>query len=78
MASATVHGCPQLLLVMITHDHAVAEHARRLIVLKDGRIVDDRPVGQRASGLQSGRTPMSSMNYAIVLDFALVMPIQLA
>jgi putative ABC transport system ATP-binding protein len=33
-------------LVMITHDHAVAEHARRLIVLKDGRIVDDRPVGQ--------------------------------
>jgi macrolide transport system ATP-binding/permease protein len=46
MASATVHGCPQLLLVMITHDHAVAEHARRLIVLKDGRIVDDRPVGQ--------------------------------
>jgi putative ABC transport system ATP-binding protein len=33
-------------LVMITHDHAIAEHARRLIVLKDGRIVDDRPVGQ--------------------------------
>ena len=33
-------------LVMITHDHAVAEHARRLIVLKDGRIVDDRPVNE--------------------------------
>jgi len=33
-------------LVMITHDHAVAEHARRLIVLKDGRVVDDRPVDQ--------------------------------
>ena len=33
-------------LVMITHDRTVAEHARRLIVLKDGRIVDDRPVGQ--------------------------------
>jgi putative ABC transport system ATP-binding protein len=33
-------------LVMITHDRAVAEHARRLMVLKDGRIVDDRPVDQ--------------------------------
>jgi putative ABC transport system ATP-binding protein len=33
-------------LVMITHDHGVAEHARRLIVLKDGRVVEDRPVGQ--------------------------------
>jgi putative ABC transport system ATP-binding protein len=33
-------------LVMITHDLAVAEHARRLIVLKDGRIVDDRAVAQ--------------------------------
>ena len=33
-------------LVMITHDHAAAEHSRRLIVLKDGRVVDDRPVNQ--------------------------------
>jgi len=31
-------------LVMITHDRAVAEHARRLIVLRDGRIADDQPV----------------------------------
>jgi putative ABC transport system ATP-binding protein len=31
-------------LVMITHDLAVAEHARRLIVLRDGRIADDRPI----------------------------------
>jgi len=31
-------------LVMITHDRAVAEHARRLIELKDGRIADDQPV----------------------------------
>jgi len=29
---------------MITHDRAVAEHARRLIELKDGRIADDQPV----------------------------------
>jgi putative ABC transport system ATP-binding protein len=33
-------------LVMITHDRAVAEHARRLIVLRDGRIADDQPVQQ--------------------------------
>jgi putative ABC transport system ATP-binding protein len=33
-------------LVMITHDHAIAEHAGRLIMLKDGRIIDDRPVDQ--------------------------------
>jgi putative ABC transport system ATP-binding protein len=33
-------------LVMITHDRAVAEHARRLIVLRDGRIAEDRPVDQ--------------------------------
>src|SRR5512136_1093179 len=33
-------------LVMITHDRAIAEHARRLIVLKDGRIADDQPVAQ--------------------------------
>ena len=33
-------------LVVITHDRAVAEHARRLIVLKDGRIAEDEPVAQ--------------------------------
>jgi putative ABC transport system ATP-binding protein len=33
-------------LIMISHDHAVAEHARRLIVLQDGRIAADQPVNQ--------------------------------
>jgi putative ABC transport system ATP-binding protein len=33
-------------LIMITHDRAVAEHARRLIVLKDGRVIQDEPVAQ--------------------------------
>ena len=28
-------------LVMITHDEEVAEHARRILVLRDGQIVDD-------------------------------------
>jgi putative ABC transport system ATP-binding protein len=31
-------------LVMITHDRAVAEHARRVLVLRDGRIAEDQPV----------------------------------
>jgi putative ABC transport system ATP-binding protein len=33
-------------IVMITHDRIVAEHARRLIVLTDGRVADDQPVLQ--------------------------------
>ena len=31
-------------IVLVTHDQAVAEHARRIIVLKDGRIDEDRVV----------------------------------
>jgi putative ABC transport system ATP-binding protein len=33
-------------LVMITHDAAVAEHASRLLVLQDGRIAGNQPVGR--------------------------------
>jgi putative ABC transport system ATP-binding protein len=33
-------------IVMITHDRVVAEHARRLIVLKDGRVAEDQSVLQ--------------------------------
>ena len=33
-------------LIVITHDSAVAEHAQRIIVLKDGRIAEDRPIKQ--------------------------------
>jgi putative ABC transport system ATP-binding protein len=36
-------GCT---LVMITHDRTVAEQARRLIVLQEGRVADDQPVAQ--------------------------------
>jgi len=31
-------------IVLVTHDQAVAEHAQRIIVLKDGQITEDRPV----------------------------------
>ena len=30
-------------IIMVTHDEGVASHARRIIRLRDGRIVDDRP-----------------------------------
>jgi len=33
-------------IILVTHDQAVAEHANRLITLKDGTIADDRAVAQ--------------------------------
>jgi macrolide transport system ATP-binding/permease protein len=31
-------------IVMVTHDQAVAEHADRILVVRDGRIAEDRRV----------------------------------
>jgi ABC-type lipoprotein export system ATPase subunit len=31
-------------IVVVTHDRAVAEHAERIIMLKDGAVAEDRPV----------------------------------
>jgi len=31
-------------IILVTHDRAVAEHANRIIILKDGQIAEDRPV----------------------------------
>jgi ABC-type lipoprotein export system ATPase subunit len=31
-------------IILVSHDRAVAEHANRIIILKDGRIAEDRPV----------------------------------
>nr|WP_324187331.1 MacB family efflux pump subunit [Stenotrophomonas sp. MH181796] len=33
-------------VVLVTHDMAVAEHAQRIIEIRDGRIVDDRATGR--------------------------------
>jgi putative ABC transport system ATP-binding protein len=33
-------------IILVTHDQAVAEHANRIITLKDGTIADDRAVAQ--------------------------------
>ncbi|MFY9551421.1 MAG: ABC transporter ATP-binding protein [Thermoanaerobaculia bacterium] len=34
-------------VVLITHEKDIAEHAKRTVVFRDGRIVDDREVAQR-------------------------------
>ena len=34
-------------VVLITHESDIAEHARRVVVFRDGRVVEDRPVEQR-------------------------------
>ena len=33
-------------IIIVTHDQAVAEYARRIIVLRDGKILEDRAVSQ--------------------------------
>ena len=33
-------------IILVTHDLAVAEHANRIVVLKDGMVAEDRPVTQ--------------------------------
>ena len=34
-------------VVLITHESDIAEYARRIVVFRDGRIVEDRPVAER-------------------------------
>ncbi|MBA0098289.1 MacB family efflux pump subunit [Stenotrophomonas indicatrix] len=41
-------------VVLVTHDMAVAEHAQRIIEIRDGRIVDDRATG---AGSAAGMAP---------------------
>jgi putative ABC transport system ATP-binding protein len=35
-------------VILVTHDDQVARHARRILRLKDGRLLSDKPVGSRA------------------------------
>jgi putative ABC transport system ATP-binding protein len=34
-------------VIIITHEHDIAEHARRTVTFRDGKIVQDRPVERR-------------------------------
>jgi len=44
-------------VVLVTHDMAVAEHAQRIIEIRDGRIVDDRATGRAAAADGSAAAP---------------------
>ncbi|WP_286073817.1 MacB family efflux pump subunit [Stenotrophomonas sp. 59] len=45
-------------VVLVTHDMAVAEHAQRIIEIRDGRIVDDRATGtDSAAGVATPAVP---------------------
>lgn len=47
-------------VVLVTHDMAVAEHAQRIIEIRDGRIVDDRATGTAlAAGVATPAAPQS-------------------
>jgi putative ABC transport system ATP-binding protein len=47
-------------IILVTHDMAVAEHANRVIVLKDGQVAEDRPVAQPRDA-ESELTAIASM-----------------
>ncbi|WP_041864548.1 MacB family efflux pump subunit [Stenotrophomonas maltophilia] len=48
-------------VVLVTHDMAVAEHAQRIIEIRDGRIVDDRATGTAlAAGVVRPAAPQST------------------
>jgi putative ABC transport system ATP-binding protein len=34
-------------IIVVTHDRAIAEHAKRIIILRDGAVAEDIPVAQR-------------------------------
>ena len=43
-------------ILMITHDRDVAEYAHRVLVLQDGRIVEDRAIGESQNAEEELRT----------------------
>ena len=64
-------------VILITHDRAVADHARRLIEIRDGRIVGDSGAGQAAaatpmiaqSGGDAGALGVADMAEAVKMAF---------
>ncbi|MEH3086384.1 MAG: MacB family efflux pump subunit [Xylophilus ampelinus] len=44
-------------VILVTHDMAVAEHAERIIEIRDGRIIGDRPTDRMAGSPARGAAP---------------------
>ncbi|HEX7078997.1 MAG TPA: ABC transporter ATP-binding protein [Candidatus Eisenbacteria bacterium] len=54
-------------ILLVTHEESVARYARRIIALRDGRIVEDRPIQSRRDARDDLRTmPPSDAVEAIV------------
>lgn len=47
-------------IILITHDASVAEHAERIVHIKDGRIVDDSGVKRLVADKPAGRVPTAA------------------
>jgi putative ABC transport system ATP-binding protein len=46
-------------VVLVTHEHDIAEYARRVIVMRDGRIVQDKPIeGRRDASVELAALPV--------------------
>jgi len=48
-------------IIMITHESDIAEHAGRIISLRDGKIIDDRKNGKRKK-IHSQKSPLRSID----------------
>jgi putative ABC transport system ATP-binding protein len=45
-------------VVLITHEQDIAQFARRVVVFRDGKVLEDRPIkSQRRASLPEGEAP---------------------
>ncbi|NML92212.1 MacB family efflux pump subunit [Novosphingobium olei] len=57
-------------VILVTHDHAVAEHADRVIEIRDGEIVSDRRVREYNARPMADRPARTQSRFAAVVDRA--------
>ena len=49
-------------IILVTHDQTVAEHAQRIIVLKDGQVTEDRRLKNQRDPVLELKTPIAGGN----------------
>ena len=67
-------------IVMVTHELDIAQYTKRMVVMRDGKVVSDTPVAKRlnaedriappASGAESRATRLLTMRYFVILKVA--------
>ena len=55
-----LHRQSALTIILVTHDQDVARHAKRSVVLKDGRLVEDTTDFDQAVRALRSRSPVAS------------------